>query len=190
MSYPEEFQPVKYYPRISTSRNMKFWKSCQFFWIHIFRAFSLNLLRHDEVWWSSTFRCLIWLPSNTKCDSESCYIRHDEDTSHSQRPEATTRGALWKKEFLEISQNSQEKVCVPSSFLIKLLASGLQLYWKRDSGTDIFLWILRTPFLQYTPGRLLLNVNLIQGFWLYLKIPFLVKTKVKLGQMNWWTKPD
>ena len=24
----------------------------------------------------------------SKCDSESCYVRHYEDTSHSQRPEA------------------------------------------------------------------------------------------------------
>ena len=34
----------------------------------------------------------------------------------------------------------------------------------------------------------IVNFNLIQGFWLYLKIPFLVKTKVKADQMNWWTK--
>ena len=34
----------------------------------------------------------------------------------------------------------------------------------------------------------IINVNLIQGFWLYLKIPFFVKAKVKLGQENWWTK--
>ena len=31
----------------------------------------------------------------------------------------------------------------------------------------------------------IVNFNLIQGFWLYLKVPFLVKTKVKVGQMNW-----
>ena len=29
-------------------------------------------------------------------------------------PEAATRGALWKKMFLEISQNSQENTCVSS----------------------------------------------------------------------------
>ena len=28
----------------------------------------------------------------SKRDSESCYIRHYEDTSYSQRPEAATRG--------------------------------------------------------------------------------------------------
>ena len=64
----------------------------------------------------------------SRCDSERCSIKHYEDTSHSQRPEAATRGALWKKVFLEISQNSQENVCARASFLIKLLASGLQLH--------------------------------------------------------------
>ena len=33
-----------------------------------------------------------------------------------------------KKLFLEISQNSQENACARVSFLIKLKASGLQLY--------------------------------------------------------------
>ena len=36
--------------------------------------------------------------------------------------EAATGGALWKKVFLEISQNSQENTCARVSFLIKLLA--------------------------------------------------------------------
>ena len=37
--------------------------------------------------------------------------------------EAATGGVLWKKVFLEISQNSQENTCVRVSFLIKLQAS-------------------------------------------------------------------
>ena len=36
--------------------------------------------------------------------------------------EAATRGVLYKKMFLEISQNSQEKTCAIVSFLIKLQA--------------------------------------------------------------------
>ena len=48
-----------------------------------------------------------------------------------------------KEVFLEISQNSQENTCASVSFLIKLLAWGLQLYLKSDSGTGVFLWILR-----------------------------------------------
>ena len=43
---------------------------------------------------------------------------------------ATTRGVLCKIAFLEISQNSQENTCVRVSFLTKLQASGLQLYFK------------------------------------------------------------
>ena len=42
-------------------------------------------------------------------------------TSATKNIEAATRGVLWKKVFLEISQNSQEK---------------------RDSGTGVFPWIL------------------------------------------------
>ena len=42
--------------------------------------------------------------------------------------EAANRGVLWKKVFLEISQNSQENLSPKVSFLIKLQASGLRLY--------------------------------------------------------------
>ena len=41
---------------------------------------------------------------------------------------ATTKGVLWKKVFLKISENSQENTCAIVSFLIKLHAWGLQLY--------------------------------------------------------------
>ena len=56
--------------------------------------------------------------------------------------EAATNGVLYKKVFLEISENSQENTCVRVSFLIKLQAWCLQLSQKRDSGTGVFLWIL------------------------------------------------
>ena len=45
-----------------------------------------------------------------------------------QAAEAATGGDLLKNVFLEISQNSQENTCVRPSFLIKLQASGLQLF--------------------------------------------------------------
>ena len=41
---------------------------------------------------------------------------------------AVTQRCSVKKVFLEISQNSQENTCARASFLIKLQASGLQLY--------------------------------------------------------------
>ena len=44
-----------------------------------------------------------------------------------------------KKVFLKIPQNSQENTCARVSFLMKLQASGLQLYEKRDSGTGVLL---------------------------------------------------
>ena len=42
--------------------------------------------------------------------------------------EAVARRCSAKKVFLEIQQNSQENTCAWVSFLIKLEASGLQLY--------------------------------------------------------------
>ena len=42
--------------------------------------------------------------------------------------EAATRFVLFKKVFLDISQNSQENTCARASFLITLQAVGLQLY--------------------------------------------------------------
>ena len=45
-----------------------------------------------------------------------------------QNPEAATRDVLRKKVFLEVSQNSQENTCAWVPFLIKLQASGFQLY--------------------------------------------------------------
>ena len=38
------------------------------------------------------------------------------------------QSVLWKKVFLEISQNSQKNTCARDSFLIKPQAWGLQLY--------------------------------------------------------------
>ena len=44
--------------------------------------------------------------------------------------EAVVQKSSLKKVFLEISQNSQENTVARVSFLIKLQASGLQLYKK------------------------------------------------------------
>ena len=54
--------------------------------------------------------------------------------------EAATRFVRWEKMFLEISQNSQENTSARTSFLIQLQA------W--DSGTGVFLWVLRN-FWEY-----------------------------------------
>ena len=59
------------------------------------------------------------------------------------KAEAVAQRPSVKKLFLEILQNLQENACGRASFLIKLQAWGLQLYEKRDSGTGVFLWILR-----------------------------------------------
>ena len=88
-----------------------------------------------------------------------------------------SRGVLWEKVFLKISQNSRENTCARDSSLIKLQplqAWGLQLYKKRDSGLGVFLWILwnfqehffyRTPlddcFWSYTTWRNCINTSYI-----------------------------
>ena len=63
--------------------------------------------------------------------------------------EAVARKCSVKRVLLKISQNSQENICARVSSLIKLQASGLQLYKKRDSGTSVlsvnFVKFLRTP---------------------------------------------
>ena len=57
----------------------------------------------------------------------------------SDNTEAVVERCSVKKMFLEISQNSQENTCIRGSFFIKLQASGLQIYLKRDSGTGVLL---------------------------------------------------
>ena len=71
------------------------------------------------------------------------------------------RGSV-KKVFLEISQNSQENTCARVSFLIKLQNKPVTLLkkkrlWHRNFLMN-FVKFLRTPFLQNTSARLLLNV--------------------------------
>ena len=63
-----------------------------------------------------------------------------------------------KKVFLEISQNYQEDTCASVSFLNKV--AGLRLanllkkrLWHKCFSVK-FAKFLRTPFLQYTSGRL------------------------------------
>ena len=67
--------------------------------------------------------------------------RKHHSRNHKQQKQPP-RGVLWKRWFLEISQNSQEKTFARISFVITLQASGLQLYYKRGFGTGFFLWIL------------------------------------------------
>ena len=67
--------------------------------------------------------------------------------------EAVVQRSSAKKLFLEISFTGKH---LRISFLMKLLAWGLQLYWKRDSCAGVFTEL----FLQNFSGRLLLYVIL------------------------------
>ena len=75
---------------------------------------------------------------------------------------AATRGALYEKVLLEILQNSQENNCARISFFPEFLnlrpATLLKKrLWHRCFPVN-FTKFLRTPFLQSTSGRLLLNL--------------------------------
>ena len=64
---------------------------------------------------------------------------------------AIIRSSWWcsaKKVFLQILQNSQENTCAGASFLIK----------KRDSHTDVFLWILQN-FIFKGPKKLSISTK-------------------------------
>ena len=68
----------------------------------------------------------------------------------------SSRGVVYKKVFLEISQNSQENTCAEVSFLIKLQVSRLatllkKRLWHRSFPVN-FAKFLRTTFLQNTSG--------------------------------------
>ena len=64
---------------------------------------------------------------------------------------AATGLVLWKNMFLKTLQNSRENTCTRNSFLIKSP-------WHRCFLLK-FETFLRTPFLQNTSGRLLLNTD-------------------------------
>ena len=65
-----------------------------------------------------------------------------------------------RKDFLRNLAKFTRKHPCQSLFFNEVVGLSLQLYWKRDSGTYVFLQILpnRTPFLQATSGRLFLHV--------------------------------
>ena len=86
-------------------------------------------------------------------------LKRDSNTGILQL-EVATRGVLWKKLFLKISQNSQENTCARVSFLIKLKASALRFIKRRLWHWCFpvnFVKFLRSPFLQSTSGQLLLS---------------------------------
>ena len=66
---------------------------------------------------------------NKKDNLQIIFWSTDDYSIKKQSP----RGVLWKKVFLEISQNSQENTCARASFLIKLQTSGLVIVMVPDT---------------------------------------------------------
>ena len=112
--------------------------------------------------------------------------------------EVSTRGVLYEKVLLEISQNQQEKTCARVSFLRKLQISAWNLIKKKN------LWhrwfpvnfsrFLRIYFLQNTFGRLVLSIPFdtcgpvqmqICKFWYILqKISTYARSEVTLASSS------
>ena len=83
--------------------------------------------------WNTSARVFLW--KRCKPDGLNAFNSIRNRSSHWTC--SVGEGVLRK--FAKITGNT----CVRVSFLIKLQASGLQLYLKRESGTSVFLWIFR-----------------------------------------------
>ena len=80
-----------------------------------------------------------------------------------------------KEVFLEISQNSQQSSCARACFLIKLQASGLQLYIKKETLIQLFssefseisknTVLCRTPLVAGSEDLAALRDSLLFGHW-------------------------
>ena len=82
------------------------------------------------------------------------------------KTEAVTQRCSVKMMFLETSQNSHENTCARVSLFRDW---NLKLYLKRDSGTAVFMWILRNYsehfFFQNTSGGCFCNEICLWGRW-------------------------
>ena len=100
----------------------------------------LSLAGHDQAMHLTvSYKWDVFIVS--PCNSQ----RKQNKVNSAHCSEAATKGILWKKMFLEISKNSQENK-------------------ERDSGTGVFLWILRS-FLEH----LFYRTPLDDCFWLFLR---------------------
>ena len=81
-----------------------------------------------------------------------------------------------KKMFLKIWQNSQENMC-QSLFFNKVAGFSLQFYYKRDSGTGVFLWICKTFKNAYLIEHLWTTLS--DGLNSFQKIWFLIQRLIR-----------
>ena len=72
------------------------------------------------------------------CSAEIAWKCFDKKLS----TEAVTQRCFVKNGILKDFAKLQVNTCVEVSFLIKLQASGLQFYQRKNSGTGVLLWIL------------------------------------------------
>ena len=96
------------------------------------------------------------------------FRRRSVSVSREQISEVATGGALYKKVFLKISQNSHENACARFSFLIKLPAETYN-FIKKDTLAqvlpsefyEIFLKVFFAEHLRVTASQ----ISVIRHFW-------------------------
>ena len=110
--------------------------------------------------------------------------------------EAATRDVLWKKVFLEISQNSQENTCARVSFWIKLMPEACN-FIKKETRAQLFpvnfVKFLRTSFLQNTSGPLLLFIFidlLLQQHFYFTSFAFLCSLLSTRNKIHFWLQSN
>ena len=83
------------------------------------------ILKQIKYLWNKTITFLLSLTKSTEAVNQY-YLKK-------VKAKEAARGVTWKKLFLKISQNSHDNTYAIVSFLIKLQASGLQLYYKNET---------------------------------------------------------
>ena len=109
-------------------KNWKRWEICSKLTITIperghWRRSGVFIVTFPHI--STFFWCFYSWLWTSKCWLEWLSCLWDIQETSGEYPEAATRGVLYKKVFLEISQTLQENTCARVSFLIKLQVSGL-----------------------------------------------------------------
>ena len=93
-----------------------------------------------------------------------CTFNIEKYINATKPSEVVVRRCSTEKVVLKISQNSQENTCVRLSFLQPPACN----FKKRDSGTGVYLWILRKfqeqLFCRTSPGDCFFHANVFQYF--------------------------
>ena len=94
----------------------------------------------------------MWEVVVRRCSAETLFWKFHKICREIPVLESLSKAAVVLKHFAKFT--GKQLSCARVSFLIKLQASGLQLYWKRDSGTAVsckFCKVSKDTFSYITP---------------------------------------